>query len=662
MTTADQYAYQLVRGFRDAEARLLELIAQTAAKRTHDIHSSQLRDVQKLRRRAERILRSVTDPSPEVIHAMLAEEYADAAARVAGDAFTAGVNIDAVHTITADMVFALQASTLQVLRDVDDVYRRVVARATNAALQSAETHQKALQAALNEAADRGLTAFYDRAGRRWSMDTYLDMALRTTRNRATQEGHIAGYKAAGVELVRASWHRASAPQCYPYQNELLAISGEAGPRVMVSETTGEAITVHVKATMREALEAGYHHPNAILGGEQSIDTFAGTVGASKGTYCGPAFTIRTAQGNTATVSPEHPILTSNGWRTAESIRVGDYLFSTVKGEGSIPVIASESKLKEMPTTVEEEFASLKRNSPSISTPTAGYHFNDDRKFLQGEVHVVVPNDGLLLVPDTEIVKETGEVCFVWPDVGGGEAVGHGGLHSLSHRVAAPIGGALPNGDACLDKPALDGGAAGSEHGGDLLAAKSTLVEGDNSLNVDVLAGLDGRHPGGAETLADGRPGDSKHPSDVCAAVPGVVEMDQVVSVEKFEFRGHAYDFQTELGFYALNGIVVHNCRHRDTPYVPGTPAPDMPEELTEEKNREQYEAQQRQRQLERNVRRWKRREATATTPQAMQDAVAGRRRAQARVREHVRGHGHLSRMYHREQIRQAKGQARIPID
>lgn len=365
MTTADQYAYQLVRGFRDAEARLLELIAQTTAKRTNDIHSSQLRDVQKLRRRAERILRSVTDASPEVIHAMLAEEYASSAARVAGDAFTAGVNIDSVHTITADMVHALQASTLQVLRDVDDVYRKVVAQATNAALQSAETHQKALQAALNEAADRGLTAFYDRAGRRWSMDTYLDMALRTTRNRATQEGHIAGYKSAGVELVRASWHRASAPQCYPYQNELLAISGEAGPRVMVSEITGEAITVHVKATMREALEAGYHHPN---------------------------------------------------------------------------------------------------------------------------------------------------------------------------------------------------------------------------------------------------------------------------------------------------------CRHRDTPYVPGTPAPDMPEELTEEKNREQHEAQQRQRALERNVRRWKRREAAATTPQAMGDAAAGRRRAQARVREHVREHGHLSRMYQREQIRRAKGQARIPID
>lgn len=359
MTKANDYEAQLVRSFRDAEARLLELIAHTTAKRIRDIRGAQLREVQALRRRAERIIHSTISPTPEVVHNMLTEEYSRAAGRVAGDPF------DAVHTITADLVHALQASTMQVLRDVDDVYRQIVARSTTAAMMSAETHQKTLQAALNEAADRGLTAFYDRAGRRWSMDTYLDMALRTTRNRATQEGHIAGYKAAGVELVRVSWHRASAPQCYPYQNELLAITGEAGPRVMVDRYTGREITVQVKATMREALEAGYHHPN---------------------------------------------------------------------------------------------------------------------------------------------------------------------------------------------------------------------------------------------------------------------------------------------------------CRHRDTPYVPGDPAPDMPEELTEEKNEEQNRAQQEQRQMERNVRRWKRREAVATTPKAKLHAAAGRRRAQARVREHVRKYGYLSRMYHREQIRAGKGPSRAMPD
>ena len=556
-----------------------------------------------------------------------------------------------------ETVEALRSQHLMVARQVRDVYQQVTATSVMAAEIGTETHVKAVQSALNRFADKGITSFVDKAGRKWSMDVYTDMAVRTMRNNVKQQGHLDGYRSAGVELVRASWHPASAPQCFPYQNQLLAITGDAGPRVMTDPATGETITVEVKERLDKAIANGYHHPNAILGGDQSIDTFAGTVGASKGTYCGPAFTIRTAQGNTATVSPEHPILTSSGWRTAESISVGDYLFSAVKGERSIPVIASESKLEKMPTTVENEFASFERNGTSISTPTAGYHFNDDRQFLQGEVHVVVPDDGLLPVPDAEIVKETGEVRFVWPDMGRGEAVGEGGLHPLFHGVAAPIGRALPNGDASLDKSALNSGGASAEHGGDLLAAKSALVEGDNFLNVDVLAGFDGRHPSGAETFADSRPGDSEHPADICAVVPGVVEADQVVSVEKIEFRGHAYDFQTELGFYALNGIVVHNCKHRDTAYTPGDPTPTVPQ-ASEEENARQYEASQRQRQIERNIRKWKKRESVALDDSEARSAKSKVRQWQAEQRAHVNSHSYLTRLPHREQIRTGDRTAR----
>ena len=87
------------------------------------------------------------------------------------------------------------------------------------------------------------------------------MSVRTMRNQATQEGHLSGYEQAGVELVRASWHTASAPQCYPFQNQLLAISGGAGPRTMTDPATGEQVTVHVKDTLRGAISKGYHHIN-----------------------------------------------------------------------------------------------------------------------------------------------------------------------------------------------------------------------------------------------------------------------------------------------------------------------------------------------------------------------------------------------------------------
>lgn len=583
-----------------------------------------------------------------------ADEY-DAAIRavyeeVGAELQAGGVRPDVWRGISSETAAALRSQHVMVAREIRDVYQQVTMTTVRAATVEGMDHPRALQVALNRFADKGITGFVDKGGRRWSIDVYADMAVRTMRNNIRQEGHLRGYEETGVELVHASWHPASAPQCFPYQNELLAITGPAGPRVMVDPATGRNVTVTVKATLRDAIAAGYHHPNAILGGDQSIDTFAGTVGASKGTYCGPAFTIRTAQGNTATVSPEHPILTSAGWRTAESISVGDYLFNAVNSEGTEPIITGEAKFKEMPTTVEDEFATFERNGTRMSVTTAGYHFNDDRQFLEGEVHVVVPDDGLLPVPDAEIIKETGEVRFVWADMGRGEAVGEGGLHSLLRGVTAPIGWALPNGDTRFNQPALDGGGAGAEHRADFLAGESTLVEGDDFIDVDISPGLDGRDSGSAEAFAYRRAGDSEHPADICAAVPGVVEPDQVVSVEKIEFRGHAYDFQTELGFYALNGIVVHNCKHRDVAYTPGDEKPDTPE-TTPEENKRQYEATQRQRQIERTIRRWRKREAVALTPD---EAALAKRKVkdwQAAQREHVGSHSFLSRFYHREQLR-----------
>ena len=156
---------------------------------------------------------------------------------------------------------ALRSQHLMVAREVRDVYQRVITSAVNTAMREELAQPRALQTALNRFADKGVTGFIDQAGRRWGIDVYSDMAVRTMRNNAKQQGHLHGYEATGVELVRASWHPASAPQCVPYQNQLLAITGEAGTRVMVDPASGEEITVHVKERLDKAIANGYHHPN-----------------------------------------------------------------------------------------------------------------------------------------------------------------------------------------------------------------------------------------------------------------------------------------------------------------------------------------------------------------------------------------------------------------
>lgn len=160
-----------------------------------------------------------------------------------------------------ETVEALRSQHVMVARQVRDVYQQVTTTTVMAAEVGTESHVKAVQSALNRFADKGITSFMDKAGRKWSMDVYTDMAVRTMRNNVKQQGHLDGYRSAGVELVRASWHPASAPQCFPYQNQLLAITGDAGPRVMTDPATGENVTVEVKERLDKAIANGYHHPN-----------------------------------------------------------------------------------------------------------------------------------------------------------------------------------------------------------------------------------------------------------------------------------------------------------------------------------------------------------------------------------------------------------------
>src|SRR5699024_12119652 len=95
-----------------------------------------------------------------------------------------------------------------------------------------------------------------------------------------------------------------------------------------------------------------------------------------------------------------------------------------------------------------------------------------------------------------------------------------------------------------------------------------------------------------------------------------------------------------------NGYHHPNCRHTDTAYIPGTPAPEPVETGAEEEA-----AEQAQRYHERQIRAWKRREAVAITPKEKSRASAKVREWQAQQREHLKNNKWLSRRYDREQVR-----------
>ena len=116
-----------------------------------------------------------------------------------------------------------------------------------------DAHRKRMsQEILDDFHKRGLTGFIDRAGRRWKLDTYVEMATRTAANNLAQEAHLKTLVEAGYDVVRVNIMPNCAPQCQPFQGRLLSITGA---------TKGTYHGEPIVATVSEAIARGYRHPN-----------------------------------------------------------------------------------------------------------------------------------------------------------------------------------------------------------------------------------------------------------------------------------------------------------------------------------------------------------------------------------------------------------------
>ncbi|QTH59348.1 hypothetical protein J5O04_11175 [Corynebacterium hindlerae] len=166
----------------------------------------------------------------------------------------------AIQALALETSTAVATANASILRSTADVYHEITKKVLIRSLTSGEAHTKTLQSALNRFADRGVTTFTDAAGRRWNMQSYVDMAVRTGKSRARMEGRINGYTDAGVDLVLVSSHPACAPQCLPFQGRVLSLHGPAGRRE-VTKPDGSTVSVDVVANIRDAIARGYKHPN-----------------------------------------------------------------------------------------------------------------------------------------------------------------------------------------------------------------------------------------------------------------------------------------------------------------------------------------------------------------------------------------------------------------
>ncbi|GAA1026844.1 hypothetical protein GCM10009557_05990 [Virgisporangium ochraceum] len=182
------------------------------------------------------------------------------AARAARDVIP---GTDVVESLAAALVRDIGERSGNVLRDVQDAYRGVITGAVARMQTQGVTRLEASQQAWQALVDRGITGFTDRAGRRWELSTYVEMAVRTTSQRAAVQGQTDRLGELGVDLVQVS----NAPQecelCRPFEGKILAReSGGTVGKVKVEHAIDDdrMVTVDVMTTLPIARSRGLFHP------------------------------------------------------------------------------------------------------------------------------------------------------------------------------------------------------------------------------------------------------------------------------------------------------------------------------------------------------------------------------------------------------------------
>lgn len=299
------------------------------------------------------------------------------------------VNTPALDVLAATAVGRVQAAHSSILRTVPDAYRRAVARATPAVLVGAETRLEASQRAWWELTQQGITGFVDKAGRRWRLSTYVEMATRTAVNRAEIDGKHSVWAASGHDLVQVVGANDRCPKCRPWHAAVLSISGSQSGEVQVEHATrdGEMITVRV-TPLEAARAAGWQHPQCFPGGVL-VSAPTGVTTSYARRYEGELVVIHTASGNQLPVTPNHPVLTPEGWVEAGALQVGDSVLRYGASDERVPAPPTGPRPRDerVPTAIREVHEALRQASgvTAVRVPSAAEQFHGDGEGSEVEV-------------------------------------------------------------------------------------------------------------------------------------------------------------------------------------------------------------------------------------------------------------------------------------
>ncbi len=332
----------------------------------------------------------------------------------------------------------------------------------------------------------------------------------------------------------------------------------------------------------DEFEPDNNHPNCFPAGTLVEGRFVAGLSVE---YAGEVLEVMTRSGKRTTLTPNHPVLTSEGFRPARELQIGMQLLSNCGNVDGIRTMVNDED--HPPACIEDVVRSLERSGGSSRVKADPLDLHGDAMGAQSEIHVVGTDRPLLLDVHAKRAKLGGKLGLPLPDVAKPLEVGLGSENlfiegDLTTPRSGPSGPALPLDSDAVEPQSLPSltlcfGLAAHV---DAKRAESRLK--DVSTNAAVLADTKQRGAGHVaideradvidhdgplssgtefgESAIQSRPSDPGFVAELLERSAGLIALDELVEIRNRNFQGQVYDLQSEGGWILANGIVTSNCR------------------------------------------------------------------------------------------------------
>lgn len=139
-----------------------------------------------------------------------------------------------INLVNTTMLDSTLAQYKKVVTNTANVEQQLMATqqmlnsATGKVLLGTESRTQALRQSLKQVSEEGVAGFFDRAGRSWSPEAYINMDIRTTVHNTSIEATKIRAQDYGVSTFQVSAHSGARPLCYPYQGKFYSWDNSSG--------------------------------------------------------------------------------------------------------------------------------------------------------------------------------------------------------------------------------------------------------------------------------------------------------------------------------------------------------------------------------------------------------------------------------------------------